>query len=108
MLQKGTECTAFTARLAQDTAHRGLSDRRSDSRFLFVHQAFRRVGGGGVEASLSNREDKIGSKETICAKHGTTKDVLVLTKKGRVGSACAHRVRRAVFLLEHLPRVLSI
>ena len=65
-------------------------------------------GGGGVEASLANREEKIGSKETICAKHGTTKDVLVLTRKGRVGSACAHRVWCAVFSLEHLPRALRI
>ena len=40
MLQKGTECiTFFTVRFAQDTAHRGLSDRRSSSSFLFVHQA---------------------------------------------------------------------
>ena len=69
--------------------------------------SFASEGWGVVETSLSNRE-KIGSKETICAKHGTTKDVLVLTKKGRVGLACAHRVRRAVFHLEHLPRALRI
>ena len=68
---------------------------------------FRRVGVFG-DKPLSNREDKIGSKKTICAKHGTIKDVLVLIKKERVGSACAHRVRRAVFPLEHLPRALRI
>ena len=65
-------------------------------------------GRGGGEASLANREEKIGSKETICAKHGTTKDVLVLNRKGRVGSACAHRVWCTVFSLEHLPRALRI
>ena len=70
--------------------------------------AFASEGLGCLETSLSNREDKMGSKKTNCAKHETTKDVLVLIKKERVGSACAHRVRRAVFPLEHLPRALRI